>query len=173
MKTIIKICTVAFGLSGVACDDDSESGISQDEAARLAQEAIGGIAGEAERSTVGDLEVWEVYVAMPNKAEVEVKLELATGDVVLVEDDAGPFDYPDFTPIAGVLSYNAIKALALEEVAGDITKWEFKREGEAGGYEFEFEFYIRDAQAQLWEIYFDATDGTAKSIEAIDSVEDG
>jgi uncharacterized membrane protein YkoI len=174
MKTIIKVFATITPLLGAACDDGESTGIDDAEAARLAEDAVGGEAKETERSKEGTLDVWEVHVAMGNGATLEVKLDLEDGDVVVVEDRIGPFDYPDFTPSAGVLAYDAILALAKDEVSGDVEAWEFKREGgeEADEVEFEYEFYIRDAESQLWEIKFDATDGAATSLEAKDAVDE-
>jgi len=168
MKATFKILT-ALHVLAAACSGGPP--VSKDEAARAAEDAVGGEAGEVERAVEGDFDVWEVYVAMDNGATVEVKVDVETGDIVVVEDKAGPFDYADFTPVEGVLSYAAITARALEQQSGAVEAWEYKRELEAGEVEHEYEFYVRAADGQLWEIKFDATDGTATDIEAKDMVD--
>ena len=173
MKTALNYIACTALASTLACDADGgdTTAISEDDASRIAEEAVGGDTEEVERSTEGETEVWEVHLAISNGAMLEVKVDVDSGDVVVVEDKTGPFDYPDFTPTDGVLSYEEMKATALEEVAGDIEAWEFKREEEDGAVEFEYEFYIRDADAQLWEIKFDAVDGMATELEPKDMVD--
>lgn len=168
MKTTFKILVLSALL---ACDAGDDAGVSEADASRTAESAVGGDAGEVERSVEGDTEVWEVHVAMDNGATLEVKVGLEDGEIVVVEDKVGPFDYADFTPVQGVLAYNAVLAKAQEEVTGDVIAWEFKRELEDGAVAFEYEFYIRDAEQQLWEIKFDATDGKATSIAAKDEID--
>lgn len=172
MKTIVKILSIGATLAFAACDGDGGPAVGEADAARIAEDAVGGDAGDSERSTEGEVEVWEVEVAMANGATVEVKVDLDLGHVVVVEDKVGPFDYADFTPTDGVLAYSAIKARALEQVAGDIEAWEFKREEEDGATAYEYEFYVRDGDMQLWEVKFDATDGKATHIEAKDAVDE-
>jgi uncharacterized membrane protein YkoI len=168
MKTTFKILMLSLVL---ACDAGDDAGVSEAEASRAAEDAVGGDAGEIERSVEGDTEVWEVHVAMTNGATLEVKVGLDDGEIVVVEDKVGPFDYADFTPVQGVLAYQAILAKAQDEVTGDVIAWEFKRELEDGEVGFEYEFYIRDAEQQLWEIKFDATDGMATSIAAKEEID--
>src|SRR5262245_30100128 len=111
MKAIFKIF-LACASFAAACEDAGPA-VGDADAARIAEEATGGEAGEIERGVEGEIDVWEVYVAMANGATVEVKVDVDTGDVVVVEDKTGPFDYPDFTPAAGVLAYAAVEAIAL------------------------------------------------------------
>lgn len=166
MKSIFKV--ISASLLMTACSSDV---IDKSEAARIAQDTVSGEAGEVERGSDGGFDVWEVHVAMANGAEIEVKVEVSSGDVVIVEDKTGPFDYDSFTPIAGVLSYAAITEVALAEVAGTVEAWEFKKAITAGETELEWELYVRDTTSQLWEIKFDAATGATTALEMKDMVD--
>ena len=170
MKTIVKFSLASLACVAVACGEDGPA-VDETQAASIAENLVGGEAGEIERGIEGTIDVWEVHVTMPNAGEIEVKVDVTTADVVVVEDKVGPFDYASFTPADGVLSYDEITDVALGEVAGEVEAWEFKREIEAGELFFEWEFYVRDAENQLWEIKFDATDGTVTELEPKDMVD--
>ena len=118
MKTIFKISTALLALGVAGC---AEEGIGRSEAQERAAEVLGGEAEAASRTTVEGLPAWEVDVVMANDAVIEVKLHADNGDLLVLEDEAGPFDY-SFAPIDGALSYGAIADSALAEVAGDIVK---------------------------------------------------
>lgn len=176
MKAVFKYigyaALVSTLVSTLGCDGgDDEPAITEDDASRIAQDAVGGEPGEVERGIEGETDVWEVDVAMSNGATLEVKVDVESGDLIVVEDKTGPFDYPDFTPLPGVLAYGAITATALEEVAGTIEAWEFSRLPPGEAVEFQYEFYVRDAEEQLWEIKFDAAEGRATALEPKDMVD--
>lgn len=154
------ICAVA---AACACDGDEARAIAEADAMRIAKECVGGEPGEAERTTDRDVDVWRVLVAMTNGATMEVDVDARSGDLVALEDRTGPFDYPDFTPVDGVVAYEAIKASALDEIEGDIEAFLFRYRPD-DAVPLEYEFYVRDADGQLWEILFDAADGTATDL---------
>jgi uncharacterized membrane protein YkoI len=165
MRAVFIYAVAAAAALACACDGGEDPpAIDETEAARIAEAAVGGVPGEVERTTDRGIDVWRVFVAMTNGATMEVDVDVHAGDVVGVEDKVGPFDYADFTPIDGVIGYDAIKAEALDEIEGTIEAFLFKRKPDAA-IELEYEFYLRDDDGQLWEILFDATDGTATDLE--------
>lgn len=174
MKTTFKIIpTLMIGLGLAACAaEDAE--ITAERAEVLAEEILGdGEASEAERETLDGQPIWEVHVTMPNGADVEVKLHAESEDLLVIEDKTGPFDYADFTPVEGLLSYADVRGLAFAEVPGEVEAWELERESADPGdeAEYEYEFYVRNAEGELWEIKFHADDGEASHIELKDMVD--
>lgn len=161
--------------SGMVAGCAAESGeISAERAQTLAEDALGGgVAGEPERETHDGEPIWEVHVAMENGADVEVKLHAESADLLVIEDKTGPFDYEDFTPAEGLLSYQSILDLALAEVEGTVEAWELERESAdpADEAEYEYEFYVRNGAGELWEIKFHADDGEATHLELKDMVD--
>lgn len=173
MKTIFKIIPLLI-LGMAACVADEGSEITEERAQTLAEEFLGGgAASEAEREDLDGQPIWEVYVAMPNGAEVEVKVHAESEDLLVIEDKTGPFDYADFTPVEGLLSYEAVRELAFDEIPGTVEAWEFERESAdpADEAEYEYEFYVRNDEGELWEIKFHADDGEATHIELKDMVD--
>jgi uncharacterized membrane protein YkoI len=166
MKSTFKILTVAATLVA-ACDSGSpdDAGVPEADARRVAEDAVGGTALSAELVRDAAPPHWSVDVEMANGGEIEAKVHADEGELIELEAFAGPFDYA-FTPVDGVLSYTEMMAAALEEIEGEVEAWKF----EAEGGEFEFEFYVRATDGQLWEIKFDAQGGAAKDIEQVDEV---
>jgi uncharacterized membrane protein YkoI len=173
MKTTFKIIP-AFVIGLTACAADGGIEITAERAQTLAEEILGdGVASEAEREDLDGQPIWEVHVAMPNGADVEVKLHAESEDLLVIEDKTGPFDYADFTPVEGLLSYEVVRDLAYDEVPGAVEAWEFERESAdpADEAEYEYEFYVRNDEGELWEIKFHADDGEATHIELKDMVD--
>lgn len=104
-------------------------------------------------------EEWQVMLAMKGGGEVEAVYSPETGELVELKSEQGPFDY-ELAPGNGFIAYSAAKAKALQTKAGAVEAWEF----ESG--KNQWEFYVRDANQQLWEIKMKATDGTVTSTEA-------
>jgi uncharacterized membrane protein YkoI len=137
-------------------------------AARAAAEALtGGVASGGESAVEDNMDVWEVDVAMPNGATLEVVLRADTGDLYEIFDAAGPFDYDTLDPLPGQLSYADARAVAVGEVDGTQEAWEVK--WTADGYFYEF--YLREVGDQLWEVKLWADDGEVFVVEAKDAID--
>jgi uncharacterized membrane protein YkoI len=102
---------------------------------------------------------------MSNGGAIEAKVHADDGHLVELEAFEGPYDYM-FTPVDGVFSFTDMKSSALDEIDGDVVAWKFfEREAE-----LYFEFYIRDANGDLYEVIFDAVDGAPTDIEKVPEV---
>jgi uncharacterized membrane protein YkoI len=167
MKTTFKVLIVSlvcvlFALV-TACSSSTattSAGISgADDAKARATAVVPGTVQSAEQKEDEGNQVWLVKVKVQNGAVIEVYL-LASGDLQELKDFVGPFDY-EHTPVAGQLKYTEARAKAFALKQGAVVAWEFTREA---ANEFQYEFYVRDAEEKLWEIKLTGT-GETKSIE--------
>jgi uncharacterized membrane protein YkoI len=164
-------------LAAVACGgDEGKDGTtadvlaSPDDAVAAATALTGGAADEAEEVSEDGYDLWEVEVAMPNGAELEVLLFRDSGELFEIEDLAGPFDYDALDPLPGQLTYSEARDLAFETVAGDQVAWEVKHD-EGGDHDYFYEFYVREVGDQLWEIKLWADTGEVYVTEAVEGVD--
>lgn len=173
MKIIFK-STLTLSLLLCGCAEAGDQ-MTEERAEELAREILGGgTPAEAEQETLDGQPIWEVHVTMENGADVEVKLHAETEDLLVIEDKVGPFDYPSFTPLDGLLAFEDALQIGRTEVVGEeLVAWELERESAdpAEEEEYEYEFYIRDADGQLWEIKMHADDGQPTDLEPKDEVD--
>ena len=160
----ILACVVALS---PACDGDDLAAprVPESDARQVAEDAVGGVSESA--ALVRDVEPphWLVDLAMSNGGAIEAKVHADEGRLLELEAFEGPYDYM-FTPVDGVLSFTEMKSSALDEIDGDVVAWKFfEREAE-----LYFEFYIRDANGDLYEVIFDAVDGAPTDIEKVPEV---
>ena len=148
-----------------ACGDDPALPAASD-AQAAAAERTAGTPGDAERVSEDGHDLWEVAVSMDNGATLEVLLFVDSGDLFEIKDVAGPFDYA-LDPLPGQLTYAQARDVALGVVAGDQVAWEVKW---SDGPYF-YEFYVEDADSQLWEIKLWAADGEVFMTEPKDAVD--
>ena len=151
----------------VIAPDQADVLDTPESAEEAAAALTGGVAGSAEEVDEDGHALWEVYVDMPNGAELEVLLFVDSGDLFEIKDDSGPFDYDDLDPLPGQLTYSQGREVALGTVAGDQTFWEVKFTDDG----YFYEFYVREAGDQLWEIKLWADDGEVYVTEAVDEVD--
>ena len=123
-----------------------------------------GSAVSAEQIVDDGFDVYQVMVAMPNGAELEVVLFVETGELYEIKDVAGPFDY-DMTPLPGHDSYATARGRVLEATPGTIEAWEIKLLPDQDRYFYEF--YVRDDGGQLYEVKHYADTGEMISFEAV------
>ncbi|MBI2389052.1 MAG: PepSY domain-containing protein [Deltaproteobacteria bacterium] len=100
---------------------------------------------------------WMVVLGMPTGGEIAVEFDASNGELDEIEAEKGPFDY-EVAPRADVMKLSEAKAKAFAVKAGNVEVWEFYNR------ENEWEFYIRDKDARLWEIIMTATDGAVKKV---------
>jgi uncharacterized membrane protein YkoI len=171
----ISVVSLAFSLALGACGGggDDTGGTTADalpdaaSAESAAEALVGGTASEAEAVSEDGFDLWEVYVTMPNAAEVEVLLFREDGALFEIEDGEGPFDYDDLDPLPGQLTYAAARDVAFGEVAGEQIAWEVKFSDDG----YFYEFYVEQAGDQLWEIKLYADDGEVFVVEAVDEID--
>lgn len=154
-------------LSLVACG--GATGLSEPaDAEQAALDLVGGTtAAEAERVSEDGHDLWEVMVTMPNGAVLEVLLFEDDGALFEVADTEGPFDYDALDPLPGQLTYTEARDIAMGEVAGEQVAWEVKYDD--GPYFYEF--YVREAGDQLWEIKLWAESGDVFVVEGKDEID--
>lgn len=153
--------SLVFPLLATACGADPT------EAERVAAELTGGtVAGEAARLEEDGHDLWQLSVSMSNGAELEVLIHVEDDALYEIADTAGPFDYA-MDPLPGQLTYDEGLAVARGEVEGEQEAWEVKDDGEA----YFYEFYLREAGDQLWEIKLWADSGEVFSVEGKDEVD--
>lgn len=111
-----------------------------------------------ETGSEGKLE-WQVILAMNGGGKVEAVYSPDSGELLELESETGPFEY-ELTVSNGFIPYSQAKTKALATKSGAVEAWEFESEKN------QWEFYVRDANQQLWEIKLKATDGTVTSTEA-------
>lgn len=161
---------MALPLLGACGDKDGDDtggveALADAEAAQAAAASLtGGEAEGAERTEEDGHDVWEVEVAMPNGAEIEVVLFAASGDLYEVYDGAGPFDYDTLDPLPGQLTYAEARAVAQGAVEGTQQAWEVKYTDDG----YFYEFYVLEVGDQLWEIKLWADSGEVFVTEAVD-----
>lgn len=149
----------------VACGGGG--GLEDADAAKSAAEAlVGGTAGEAEAVAEDGHDLWEVPVTMSNGAVLEVLLFVDDGALFEIKDEAGPFDYA-LDPLPGQLTYAEALDVAMGEVQGEQVAWEVKYDD--GPYFYEF--YVREAGEQLWEIKLWAESGEVFVVEGKEAVD--
>jgi len=164
----VKKRNVIIGLLALAaaagCSDSSTIDAEQARTAAIGLLA-GGTAGEALRVEEDGFDLWQVEVAMPNAASLEVLVFADDGALFEIKDDAGPFDYDELDPLPGALTYAEARAVALERVPGSQEVWEVKLD--EGRYFYEF--YLREDIGQLWEVKLWADSGEIFTLAAKDS----
>lgn len=153
-------------LAAIGCGGDA---LSADEAKQTAASLVGGEAAKAEEADFDGIAAWEVEVAMKNGAELEVLVGQQSGDLLEIEDKSGPFSY-SLAPLSGHKTYAEAKQIAFDSASGKVEAWEIKRM-EQQARRYRYEFYVRDADKQLWEVKFWANDGTPISKELKSAVD--
>ena len=150
-------------LSLAACGDDPALPAASD-AQAAAAERTAGTPGDAERVTENGQDLWSVSVAMDNGATLDVRLFVDSGDLFSIKDEAGPFDYA-LDPLPGQLTYAKAREVASGVVSGDQVVWLVKW---SDGPYF-YEFYVEDADSQLWEIKLWAEGGEVFETVPVDA----
>ncbi|RMG97353.1 MAG: hypothetical protein D6705_08875 [Deltaproteobacteria bacterium] len=166
MRTDFSTLALLLPLSTLPACADDDALPTASEAKAAAAERTDGTPGDAERVREDGHDLWEVTVTMPNGASLEVLLFAESGDLFEIEDQAGPFDYA-LDPLPGQLTYAEAAAVAHGVVDGVRVAWEVKYDD--GPYFYEF--YIEDADAQLWEVKLWAEDGEVFATEPKDAVD--
>lgn len=111
--------------------------------------------------------LWDVKVRAANKAVLIVSFMEASGDLYGIDDPAGPFDYELPRPQPDFLTYTEARARAMTSKTGAVIDWNLRYKPEG----FRYEFYVRDAGEQLWEIKLDAKSGLVTSSVAVAAVD--
>ncbi len=160
---------MACGIALWACGPEPDPAALPEaaEAEQAAADLTGGTPGEAEQVVEDGHDLWEVYVTMPNGAELEVLLFVDNGELFEIKDEAGPFDYDTLDPLPGQLTYAEARDVAFGVVQGDQVAWEVKYDG--GPYFYEF--YIEEPGPQLWEVKLWAESGEVFVTEPKDAVD--
>lgn len=154
LKNIFYVLT--FAVFFWACnEDDGPAVMDSNEAAAKALQIISGTVTSTELDSSGVANEWEVTVVTDGGAEVEVEFDQATGQLVEIEGDQGPFDY-EINPGQGLISFSQAKDIALNAAAGEIESWELEKDA-SGNWIYEFTL-INDGQTESVEI--DAVTGT-------------
>lgn len=163
MKMKVTFIIAAALLS--ACGSSSSSSSEIDEASAKQKAAAllaGGTPGDVHRIDAEDEHRWAVDVKMANGAGVVVELDRASGDVMELTGDEAPFDYDFAGPAPGYLRFSDAKTKTLAAKQGAVEVWEVDLE------KTQYEFYVRDAEAKLWEVKLDARSGETRGIEQKD-----
>ena len=128
-------------------------------AAARALEIVPGTVVQTQSDTERGLVVWEVKVRTASGGLVETKIVSATGAVLEIEGDTGPFDY-EVTPGSPLVPLSVARAAALAAQAGTLKQWQLEMEE---SNLWEYEFYIIAADATVFEVEVNATTGVVLS----------
>ena len=161
-----------FGMSAsvavvAGCSDDSSTTashgeITADQAKQKATAIVPGTAFYAHDIDEGEEKLFDVRVRIASGQEVKVVLFRADGALDEVEAEEAPFDYDLPAPQSGMMTLAQARAKALEAKAGNVEAWEFHAEKK------EYEFYVREASNQLWEIKMAGDSGAVTTVEKKD-----
>lgn len=165
MKTTFNFvlgAALALGLAACSSTTTSSSPSEVDEPtakAKAAQIVPGGTVGEASKIDDAEEHRWAVTVKLANGAEVSVEIERATGELMEIAGEKGPFDYDLPAPVSGFMTYAQARTKALATKTGGVEAWEVKTDTKI------YEFYVREtATTKLFEIKMDAASGNVASV---------
>jgi uncharacterized membrane protein YkoI len=170
VKFIIISAVLAMGCSSSSKDATPATGpggeaatageIDAAKAKQVASSAVPGTAGEPTKLDEGEEHRWVVEIALDNAggAVVQVEITRTTGVLEEIASVKGPFDYDLPAPAAGLMTFAQAKAKALAAKKGAVEVWEVKPP------ENQYELYVRDVDAHLWEIKMTADTGEVKSV---------
>jgi len=162
MKMTFIFIAALVGMVGCSSSDggSTTSEITEEQARTKAGAAApGGTVGQATKLDEGEEHRWSVSVTLPNGAGLAVEIERATGSLMEIKGENGPFDYDLPAPQAGYMTFSQAKQKALTLKTGNVELWEVKTDIAI------YELYVREASTQLYEIKLDAKTGEMKSVE--------
>lgn len=171
LKMIFVIGTAVSTGAIAGCSSDGSSApstasasgeITADQAKEKATAIVPGTAFYAQDIQEGDKKLFDVRVRLAGGQEVKVVLFRAGGALDQIATEEGPFDYDLPAPMAGMMTLAQARAKALEAKQGNVQIWEFSAETK------EYEFYVRDASSQLWEIKLAGDSGAVTTLEKKD-----
>jgi len=157
MKTLIKyFLSLVIATFFFACgNDDDPTNISAQQAAAKALNIVSGQVTSTELDNTGTVPEWDVDVTTDAGSKIELEFDHATGNLLEIEGNEGPFTY-EVDPGLGLVIFSQAKETAMQEVDfGEITKWELEKD-EAGKWIYEF-IIANDGQEQ--QIKIDAATG--------------
>ncbi len=156
---VIVTCICFAVLVGCSTKADAPSELSETDAKQRAVSFVPGVAGGVERIETADEHRWAVTVTMTGGAEAVVELERADGHLAEISAEKGPFEYDFAAPGAGIATYAKARSVALATKQGQVEAWEINLLKNV------WEFYVRTADNQLWEIKLNAQTAAVISTE--------
>ncbi len=137
-------------------DDDGPTIFSSEQAAAKALEMVSGQVVSTELDSAGTDYEWDVKVMTDGGSEVEFEFDQATGTLLEISGDEGPFSY-EVNPGLGLVPFSQARDAALGTVTnGEISGWELEQDAQ-GNWVYEFEV-ISDGQSEM--VAVDAATGT-------------
>jgi len=158
MRTLIKyFLSLLIVTSFLACgEDDDPVNISADQAAAKALAIVSGQVSSTELDDSGTQPEWDVDVTTDAGSKIQIEFDHATGDLLEIEGNEGPFSY-EVDPGLGLVVFSQAKETAMNEAeVGELSKWELEQD-EAGKWIYEF-IIVNDGQEQ--QIKIDAVTGS-------------
>ncbi len=140
----------------MACGDDEPISISAQQAAAKALAMVSGQVTSTELDATGPEPEWSVDIITDAGSKIEIEFDQATGDLMQIEGNEGPFTY-EVDPGLGLIVFSQAKENALGEVEfGEISNWELDKD-DSGQWIYEF-VIVNDGLEQ--EIKIDAATGS-------------
>lgn len=168
IKKVVFISAMVLGGSMAACSS-TDSGtpaataeMTGDQAKQKAIALVPGAAGEPTKIDSATERRWSIVVKPTGGGEVVVEFERVDGRLAEMKAEKGPFEYELPAPHAGFLPYKEARAKALATKAGAVEVWE------VDVAKTQWEFYVRDANARLWEVKMNASTGAITEVEEKD-----
>jgi uncharacterized membrane protein YkoI len=140
-----------------ACgEDDDPINISAEQAAAKALEIVSGQVTSTELDDSGTVPEWDVNVTTDAGSKIELEFDQATGELLEIEGNEGPFTY-EVDPGLGLVVFSQAKETAFNEAEiGELSNWELEQD-ETGKWIYEF-IIVNDGQEH--QIKIDAVTGS-------------
>lgn len=110
--------------------------ISQQYAGRMAHNIVQGDVVSSEKENFRGIVVWKIKILTPQLSIVEIRIDATLGLVVALSGYEGRIDY-DIKPLENFLKLSEAIKIALQNVRGEVVKWEIKYH-QYNGWKFEF-----------------------------------
>lgn len=156
------LATLAVALGGCTSSPDARSSISESDARQRATAYLQGTPTIVSSIETADEHRWAVSMTMRTGGESLVEIDKSDGRLDELKGESGPFDYEVPSAAPGLLTYRAAQPMALATKQGDVEGWEINVVTDV------WEFYVRDASKQLWEVKLNAKTGALLSTKAKD-----
>ena len=149
MKLLMNLMLIfTLGFLVISCDDETNPSIlTTEKASKKATNLVSGTVTSVEVDSTG-APYWEVKITTDSGGEVEVKFDQATGNLLEIEGDVGPFDY-EVTPGMGLIPFSEARAeLFAEYVDAEIIEWELEQDLE-GNWVYEFDIIFNQDEISV------------------------